>query len=97
MSEAYENTLTARGGIRAYANVETMHQELPNFFPEYYLRRKESNVSIRAILPNNSFGKDRAAKDSEELRESRFIDSKKYSFSPELNVCFLEGENGNCG
>ena len=35
MREAYEDTLTSRGMILAYANGETMHKGLPNFFPEY--------------------------------------------------------------
>lgn len=42
MREAYEDTLTAKKEILAYANVQTMHEALPNFFPEYYERRTKA-------------------------------------------------------
>jgi sugar-specific transcriptional regulator TrmB len=86
MREAYEETLNSSEVIRAYANVEEMHRALPNFFPEYYLRRKEAGISIRAIFPNNQISTERARHDSRESRETRLIDHKRFSFSPELNI-----------
>ena len=86
MREAYENTLRASEPIRAYANVEEMHKGLPHFFPEYYMRRKDENVSIRAICPDNPLSVERHAHDKEELREMKLIPAKAYSFSPELNI-----------
>ncbi|MEI7511294.1 MAG: helix-turn-helix domain-containing protein [Candidatus Peregrinibacteria bacterium] len=84
--EAYEGTLQSSEPIRAYANVETMHEGLPNFFPEYYQRRRDSGVSIRAILPDNPTGLERAKEDKNEARMTRLVDHTKYSFSPEMNV-----------
>ncbi|MEZ4103918.1 MAG: helix-turn-helix domain-containing protein [Candidatus Paceibacterota bacterium] len=86
MREAYEDSLQADGLIRAYANVEEMHKGLPNFFPEYYKRRAEANIHIRAILPQNEASFDRAAKDSEEMRTTKFLPEEKMTFSPEINV-----------
>lgn len=86
MREAYEDTLTAKDGILAYANVETMHEGLPNFFPEYYKRRAANRVFIRAILTKNQTSYDRAKKDQEELRESRFLPSEQQAFTPEVNI-----------
>ena len=86
MREAYEDTLTAKGGILAYANVETMHEGLPNFFPEYYARRAGAGVNIKAIMPNNKACRDRTEKDEEELRETLILNNKTQTFSPEVNI-----------
>jgi len=86
MREAYEDTLTSSESIRAYANVEDMHKGLPNFFPEYYDRRSEAEIFIRAICPDNKLSIERHKHDKEEMREIKLVDHKKYEFSPELNV-----------
>ena len=86
MREAYEDTLKSEEPIRAYANVEDMHAALPNFFPEYYARRSEKNIHIRAICPDNDLSVERKKHDAEELREIKLIPKDKYSFSPEINI-----------
>lgn len=85
MREAYEDTLSAKDPILAYANVETMHQGLPNFFPKYYERRADAEVFIRAILPRNQASYERAKKDSLEMRNTKFLPEGD-TFSPEINV-----------
>lgn len=86
MREAYEDTLAAKGGILAYANVATMHEGLPVFFPEYYSRRAGAGINIKAIMPDNQPSRDRAKKDREELRESMILKDKSLTFSPEVNI-----------
>ncbi|MFA6130829.1 MAG: helix-turn-helix domain-containing protein [Patescibacteria group bacterium] len=86
MREAYEDTLTTKEGILAYANVETMHEGLPEFFPEYYARRAKAGIPIKAIMPNNKLSIDRAKKDNHELRESIILQDKNVTFSPEVNI-----------
>lgn len=86
MREAYEDTLTSRGMILAYANVETMHEGLPNFFPEYYKRRAGKKIFIRAIVPHNQASIDRSKLDVEEMREIRFLPDNDMAFSPEVNI-----------
>lgn len=85
MREAYEDTLTSEDEILAYANVQTMHEGLPHFFPEYYARRTQAGVKIKAIMPENTASLDRAKKDKEEIRESAFF-AKGETFSPEVNI-----------
>lgn len=85
MREAYEETLKSTEVIRAYANVQTMHQGLPGFFPEYYQRRVAKKVFIRAILPLNDLSLERAARDQQELRETRFL-PEGHTFTPEINL-----------
>ncbi|MFA4817709.1 MAG: helix-turn-helix domain-containing protein [Parcubacteria group bacterium] len=86
MREAYEDTLTSREIILAYANVETMHEGLPNFFPEYYKRRAENRIYIRAIVPRNESSIERSKHNQEEMRDTRFLPEEKMTFSPEVNI-----------
>jgi len=85
MREAYEDTLNAKTPIIAYANVQTMHEGLPHFFPQYYARRTQAQVAIRAIMPANTLSLERAKKDQQELRQSRFLPDDA-TFSPEVNI-----------
>ncbi len=86
MREAYEDTLTTNGMILAYANVETMHEGLPNFFPEYYKRRASKKIFIRAIVPQNQLSIERSRLDQQEMREIRFLPDEDMTFSPEVNI-----------
>ncbi len=86
MREAYEDTLTAKDGILAFANVETVNNGLPNFFPEYYLRRAKSNIPIKAIFENNDSGRERHSRDAVELRESLVLNETHIHFTPEVNI-----------
>jgi len=86
MREAYEDTLTSKEIILAYANVETMHEGLPNFFPEYYKRRAENKIFIRAILPRNKLSIERSTRNQEEMRDTRFLLESEMTFSPEVNI-----------
>jgi len=86
LEKVYEDTLTSHETIRAYANVNEMHEALPNYFPEYYKRRIEKGIFIRAIFPTNKAGFERAQKDKSEARESALVPADKYYFSPEINI-----------
>ncbi|MEK7574776.1 MAG: helix-turn-helix domain-containing protein [Patescibacteria group bacterium] len=82
----YEDTLTSSEPIRAYANVDDMHKALPNYFPKYYKQRAEKNISIRAIVPETTIGRERKKQDKDEKRETALVSSEKYYFSPEINI-----------
>jgi len=86
MREAYEDTLKSKEIILAYANVQTMHGGLPNFFPEYYKRRTANKIFIKAIIPQNKLSIERSKVNQEEMRDTRFLPSKEMSFSPEVNI-----------
>lgn len=86
LQEAYEDTLTSSEDIRAYANIEEMHNGLPHFFPDYYKRRCAANLFIHTICPDNYMSLERHKLDKKEMREIKFIDSKKYEFTPEINI-----------
>ena len=86
LEHVYEDTLTSSEPIRAYATVDDMHNALPNYFPNYYKRRTEKNISIRAIVPETSAGLERKKHNVEEKREIAFVPADKYYFSPEINI-----------
>lgn len=86
LERVYEDTLTSHEPIRGYANVEDMHKALPNYFPNYYKRRTEKGIHVRAIIPINEAGIERAKHDAEESRDTALIPSDKYYFSPEINI-----------
>ena len=87
LRQAYEDTLTSKETILAYANVEDMHKGLPNFFPDYYQRRGVQNsIHIKCIAPDNEISRERHKHDKKENREMLLIPASKYEFSPEINI-----------
>ena len=86
MEKVYEDTLTSRGPIRAYASVENMHTGLPGYFPEYYKRRAGKGIAIRAIVPKTEASLERKSLDSEEMRETALVSREAFDFSPEINI-----------
>lgn len=82
----YEDTLTSSETIMAYATVDEMHDALPKYFSDYYKRRSEKNIFIKAIIPKTDIGDERAKNDIEEKRETMFVPADKYYFSPEINI-----------
>lgn len=86
LKTVYEDTLTSTEPIRAFASVEDMHKGMEGYFPEYYERRAGKDISIRAILPNNPAGIERARHDKEEKRETALVSQNQFGFHPEINV-----------
>jgi len=86
MREAYEDTLSSKEIILAYANPQTMHEGLPSFFPEYYARRAEKRIFIKAIVPRNEMSAERVKNNQTEMRDTRYLPEDKMTFSPEVNI-----------
>ncbi|MFH1789838.1 MAG: helix-turn-helix domain-containing protein [bacterium] len=86
MKEAYEDTLNSKTEIRAYANIETMHQSMPNFFPEYYKKRVKKNIKGRGIFPNNKTSLERSKKNISEMRQTIVLGDKNIDFTPEMLI-----------
>jgi len=84
MREAYEDTLTASEPIMAFANIKTMREGLPGFFPDYFKRRAAKKLAIRGIVPRNAEWSEQAKHNKEEMREIRYLPDG-LAFSPEIN------------
>ncbi len=86
LQQVYEDTLTSNEPIRAYASVEDVHKALPNYFPQYYKRRTQKNIPIRAIFTDTPEGRELSKHDEEEIRQSAFVSAQQYGFHPEINI-----------
>jgi hypothetical protein len=82
----YEETLTSKEEILAFANAEVNQKTLGWYFPRYYKRRAEKGIFIRGILSDTPIDRALHEIDEEHLRESRVIPKSKMDFSPELNL-----------
>ncbi len=90
LKKVYEDTLTSSETLRSFAYVDSMHEGIPDYFPEYYKRRSEKNIHIRSVHPDTNVAKERVALDKEEKREGRLIPKNKFSFTPEVQ--FYDGK-----
>ena len=86
LEKVYEDTLTSREQIRAFATYDDMQMALPGYFPKYFYRRAEKGIPIRAIFPYTKAGVDLSGYDEEQKRETAMVPSDKYYFSPEINI-----------
>lgn len=86
LEKVYEDTLTSKEEIRAYASVDDVHKTLPHYFPSYYKRRAKKGISIRAIFPESPEARELQKFDAEEKRESVLVPKENFSFHPEINI-----------
>jgi sugar-specific transcriptional regulator TrmB len=83
---AYEDTLTSKTEILAFASVDDTETILPEYVAKYYKRRKAAKIPIRAIFPDTKMSRARQKKDTEELRESRLLPKHLLSIEIEINI-----------
>jgi len=86
LMEVYDDTLTAKETIVAYACYEDMEPLLPKYFETYYKRRVEARISARGIAPNTEMAIGHQKKDLEEMRELSLVPKDKYSFTPDIEI-----------
>lgn len=87
LKTVFEDTLSATSGkIIAFCAIEDQHAHIPNYFPEYYQRRKRKNIFMRAIFPKTAGGIERVKENQNEFRDSVFVPADKFRFHPAVNV-----------
>jgi sugar-specific transcriptional regulator TrmB len=86
IKQVYEDTLTSHETIRAYASVEDTQHTLPEYFPDYYFRRADKGIAIRAIFPETEEAHELVKMNKIQKRETALVPAKEYSFSPEVNI-----------
>lgn len=83
----FEDSLTAQSGnIIAFTSIEDQHASIPNYFPEYYQRRKEKKIFMRSIFPDTPMGKTRQQENKNEYRDSVLVSAEIYGIHPAINV-----------
>lgn len=86
LEKVYEDTLTAKDGIRSWASFEGMHGGMPEYFKTYYARRAGKNIPIRSIHPDCALAREKQQHDADEMRESRLVPADRYDWIPEIQV-----------
>lgn len=85
IKEVYEDTLTSKGDMMGFATYEELHRAMPNYFPEYYIRRAKRGILGRGIITDTPEGRKRDKFNDKEAREIRFV-PKEYYFYPEIDI-----------
>jgi len=81
----YEETLTSKEEILAYASDQANQEAIPWYFPNYYKRRAAKKIPIRGLFPDSKTNRARHLLDKEELRQSRLVPLDKLNFTTEVN------------
>lgn len=83
----FEDSLTATSGqIVAFTSIEDQDVSLPNYFPEYYQRRKKKGIFMRSIFPDTPMGSERQAANEDEYRTSVLVPKEEYGIHPAINI-----------
>jgi sugar-specific transcriptional regulator TrmB len=86
LEEVYNDTLTAKETIVAYACYEDMEPLLPKYFESYYKRRVKNKIFARGIAPKTDMAIEHKNKDVEEMRELSLVPKDKYYFTPDIEI-----------
>jgi sugar-specific transcriptional regulator TrmB len=90
LKKVYEDTLTSSETLRSFAYADSMHEGLPDYFPDYYTRRSQKNLHIRSVHPDSEETRELIKRNKQELRDGLIIPVKKFSFTPEVQ--FYDGK-----
>lgn len=87
MKEAFEDTLTSKEEILAYATGDDAIKSAGNeYVGEYINKRVVKNIKIKVICPNNIESLNMVNKNKDQLRESMIIPENKFNFSIETDI-----------
>lgn len=86
LEKVYEDTLTAKTGLKSWASTDDMLETMPDYFRTYFKRRTEKNIPMRSIHPDTSSAKDITGRNESELRESALVPADKFYWTPEIQV-----------
>lgn len=85
--EAFEDTLTAKEDISAYAVGDNMPATVPKeYFRAHFKKRVEKNIRTRVIAPDTLESRMVVANDKKEMRASILVPRDKFYFSVDTNI-----------
>jgi len=84
----YEETLLqpARSEILAIGNAEAVERGIEGFQDWYIKRRAESGIRLRGLIPATPEGLKVAARNAQELRETRLLEPDDFTEPVEVNI-----------
>ncbi|MBI3619304.1 hypothetical protein HY213_04720 [Candidatus Peregrinibacteria bacterium] len=86
LEKVYEDTLTARSGLKSWAAYDALMAADATYFNKYFKRRAAKNIAMRSIHPDTPAAREGQARDREELRESALVPADKFNWVPEIQV-----------
>ena len=86
LQQVFDDTLTAKSSIVAFATYDTAHTTLPAYFEKYYKRRTQAGISARGIVPGTPMALERKKRNDQELRDLVLVSPDKYMFSPDIEI-----------
>lgn len=82
----YGKTLLSTEDIRSFSSAESLEQFDPKFLHDYYQRRAEKNIFIKAIINDNPSAHDYQRMDKKLRREIRIVPKELMDIEPEVYV-----------
>lgn len=86
LEKVYEDTLTAREGLRSWASTDEMLETMPAYFETYFARRAQKGISMKSIHPDTPSARAITSRDIEEMRESALVPVDLFRWTPEIQV-----------
>jgi predicted transcriptional regulator len=86
MEKVYEDTLTAKNGLKSWANWDSNQDALPGYFPRYYKRRAKKGIPMKSIHPDTPLAIKGTKNDRTELRQSILVPHTLYNWTPEIQM-----------
>jgi sugar-specific transcriptional regulator TrmB len=86
LQKVYEDTLTARTGLKSWASTDDMLKTMPTYFRTYFTRRTKKGIPMRSIHPDTLSARSIMAKNAEELREAALVPVSQFHWTPEIQI-----------
>ena len=86
LEKVYEDTLTAKNGIKAWASYDDLYAGMPSYFPEYFKRRANKKIPMRSIHPDSLTARTHQKEDKKEFRDSALVPEERFHWTPEIQV-----------
>ncbi len=86
LEKVYEDTLTAKTGLKSWASTDEMLDAMPVYFQTYFKRRAEKDIPMRSIHPDTQSARAMVSRNAVELRESVLVPAEKFHWTPEVQV-----------
>lgn len=86
LEKVYEDTLTAKNGLRSWAATDLLVSSMPEYFKTYFTRRAEKGIHMRSIHPDTASAREITSHNKEELRTSVLVPLDQYNWTPEIQI-----------
>jgi sugar-specific transcriptional regulator TrmB len=86
LERVYEDTLTAKNGLKSWASCDELLEVMPKYFETYFKRRAKKGIPMRSIHPDTPEGRKIVATNMEVLRDSALIPKDKFFWTPEIQI-----------